>query len=175
MGDAWFDSVKAAAATTEKGMEGIYQVKSNHGLYPKDFIEDLLDKSPGGTHIVIQGTHPDGVELIAVGYRHNSKVTLCFIATKNAGYTREGETYEMKFTDDHENIHVRLISRPALISHFFNSSKCVNKHNQARQYELGLEKKWETCDPYFRLATLFIGVNVVDTWKLNTHTLFSRL
>jgi len=176
MGDTWFGSVKDATDTAEKGMEGIYQVKSNHGLYPKDFIEYSLDGAHGGKHSVMQGTYPDGLETIVVGYHYNSKVTLCFVLTKNAASTREGEPCEMKFTDDHGNVHARLFSRPALISHFFNSSNCVDKHNQARQHELGLEKKWENHDPYFRLATAFIGVNVVDTWKLSTyHTLFWRL
>jgi len=89
MGDAWLGSVKAAEATAEKGMEGIYQVKSNHGLYSKDFIEDLLDEGPGVTHIAMQGTHPDGVELIVGRYHYNSKVSLCFVIIKNAEPTRE--------------------------------------------------------------------------------------
>jgi len=74
MVDTWFGSVKAAAATAEKGMEGIYQVKSNHELHPKGFIEDSLEEAPEGTHIIMEGTHLDGVELIAVGYRYNSKL-----------------------------------------------------------------------------------------------------
>lgn len=35
MGDAWFGSVRAAAAAAKYNMEAVYQVKSNHGLYPK--------------------------------------------------------------------------------------------------------------------------------------------
>ena len=34
MADAWFGSVRAAAATAERVIEDIYQVKINHGLYP---------------------------------------------------------------------------------------------------------------------------------------------
>ena len=116
----------------------------------------------------MQRRHPDGQELIAVGYIYNSKVTLCFIVTKNVGSTREGDPYEMKFTDDHGTVHVRLISQPALMSHLFQKYNCVVKHNQAHQYKLGLKKKWETRNPYFCMATAFIGVNVVDTCKLST-------
>jgi len=58
IGNACFGSIKAAAATVEKGIEGIYLVKSNYGLYPKGFIEDSLEEAPGETHIVMQGTHP---------------------------------------------------------------------------------------------------------------------
>ena len=52
---------------------------------------------------------------------------------------------------------------------FFTQSNCVDKHNQARQYELALEKKWKTDDAYFRLATTMIGMNVTDIWKLAAH------
>ena len=175
MGDAWFGSVKAVAATAERGMEGIYQVKTNHGLYPNMFIEDTLEDTPGGKHIAMQGNAPNGANLIVVGYRYNSKVSLCFVATRNAGSTREGEPYEMKFMDTHGNVHVRLVSRPALISSFFGKSSCVDKHNQARQYELALKKKWETCDPMFCLETTMIGLNTVDIWKLSKYNLlFSK-
>ena len=140
MGDAWFGSVKAASVASKRKMEAVYQIKSNHGLYPKQFIEDALKDGPGGTHIVLEGKHPDGAELIAIGYRYNSKVTLCFVMTKNVGSTKPGTPYEMKFTDLHGNVHVRLVDRPAVISNFFQASNCVDKHNQARQYELALEK-----------------------------------
>ena len=176
MGDAWFGSVKAAAEASKRGMGTIYQIKTNHGLFPKQFIEDALKDGPGGCHIVLEGKHPDGPELVAIGYRYNSKVTLHFVMTKNAGSTKRGSPYEMKFTDSHGNVHVRLVDRPAVISNYFESSNCVDKHNQARQYELGLEKKWDTRDPWFRLTTTLIGINVVDVWKFSLyHTLFSRL
>ena len=177
IGDAWFGSVRAAVEAADRGMESIYQIKTNHGLYPKDFIEEHLKDAPGGTHIVLKGSHPTNEhELIAIGYRYNSKVTLSFVITTNAGSTLKGTPYEMKFTDSHGNVHVRLVDRPSVISQFFESSNCVDKHNQARQYELALEKKWDTRDPYFRLATTLVGINVVDSWKLAFHhTLFSRL
>lgn len=58
----------------------------------------------------MQGSHPDGAGLIAVRYRFISKVLLWFIATKNWGSAREGDPCEMKFTDDHRNVHVRIFS-----------------------------------------------------------------
>ena len=177
MGDAWFGSVRAANEASKRDMNAILQIKSNHGLFPKDFIEEALKDAPGGSHIVLETKHPDGDnELVAIGYRYNSKVTLCFVITKNAGSTGKGTPYEMKFTDSHGNIHVRLVDRPSVISEFFEVSNAVDKHNQARQHELALEKKWDTRDPYFRLVTTLVGINVVDTWKLSMHhTLFSRL
>ncbi len=50
----------------------------------------------------------------------------------------------------------------------------IDKHNQARQFELHLEKCWVTLDPYFRLHTTIIGMNVADCWKVcNYHGLFN--
>ena len=66
-------------------MDAVYQIKSNYRLYPKQYIEDTLKDAPGSTHIVLEGKHPEGAELVAIGYRYNSKVTLCFVITKNGG------------------------------------------------------------------------------------------
>jgi len=65
----------------------------------------------------------------------------------------------MKFIDSHGNVHVRLVDRHSIISYFFGSSNCMDKHNQARQHEYAL-KKWDTRDPYFRLAKLFQKIHV---------------
>ena len=75
----------------------------------------------------------------------------------------------MKFTDNFANIHVRDVDRPDIISHFFKDSNCVDKHNQARQFELELEKKWPTDNAHFRLTRTMYGVGVTDTWKLAAH------
>ena len=85
-------------------MEGVFQVKGGHSLYPKKFIEHVLEGSPGGVHIVLRGKHPSGVTLVAIGYRYSSKKTLFFVMTENAGSTAAGEPYEMKFTDKYGNV-----------------------------------------------------------------------
>ena len=138
-GDAWFGSVKCAVALSQRGRAFVGQIKSNHSLFPKDYIEDKLKDAPGGTHIVLKATYQE-VDIIAVGYRYSSKKTLHFILTSDGGSTTPGEPYEMKFTDTYGNIHVRDVDRPDVISCFFKDSNCVDKHNQARQFELGLEK-----------------------------------
>ena len=103
-GDAWFGSVRAAANMASTGYECVLQVKQNTGLYPKEFIEDALKDSPGGVHIVLKGRHPNGHNLIAIGYRYSSKKTLLFIMTEGAGSTTPGQPYEMKFTDAYGNV-----------------------------------------------------------------------
>ena len=72
-GDSWFGSVKAAAKLAGMGVESVMQVKQNSALYPKEYIENALTNSPGGVHIVLKGRHPEGHNLIALGYRYSSK------------------------------------------------------------------------------------------------------
>ena len=82
------------------------------------------------------------------------------------GSTVLGEPYRMKYTDRYGNLCERLVDRPDFISRYFNDSNTIDAHNHVRQSELGLEKKWPSKDPYFRLATTLVGMCVTDTWKL---------
>lgn len=164
-GDAWFGSVTAVSELALRGFEGVMQVKQNHGLYPKKVIEDALKESPGGVHIILKGTLHENT-IIAIGYRYNSKKTLFFAMTSNAGTTEPGRPYEMKYTDPFGNVKTRLVSRPAVLSDFFLDSNTIDCHNQSRQYDLALEKCWQTQDAYFRLVTTLIGITVTDCWKL---------
>ena len=165
-GDAWFGSVKAVALAAEKGHLAMLQVKNNKALYPKDFINSTLSGMPGGVHIVLEATHSNGTPLIALGYRYSKKTTLFFIFHRDAGSTLPGTPYEMKYTDDYGNVQIRLIDCPDIVSCFYKDSNLIDMHNQVRQSELALEKKWVTQCGYFRLATTLIGISVVDCWKL---------
>ena len=85
-GDAWFGSVQCAISMAQRGRYFFGQVKSNHSLFPKDYIEEALKDVPGGSHIVLKCTHKE-VELIALRYQYSSKRTLHFIFTSDAGST----------------------------------------------------------------------------------------
>jgi hypothetical protein len=141
-------------------------VKNNSGLFPKSFIVDALENAPGGVHIVMKGTAPNGIDLVAIGYRYSTKTTLFFVATADAGSTTPGKPYEMKYTDDHCNVCVCLMEHPDIVSKFFLDSNTIDKHNQSRQYYLTLEKTWLMQDPYFHLATTLLGIITVNTWIL---------
>ena len=135
----------------------------------------MLKDAPGGTHIILTGKGPKGSPLMAIGYRYSSKSTLFFCCTQNAGSTRQGKPYEMKFTDSFGNVCVRLVDRPEVISDFFQAANVIDTANHVRQYELALEKKWCTHDPYFRLRTTMEGIGVAQTWFLSRyHGLFER-
>ena len=48
----------------------MFQVKQYSALFPKDFISTALEDAPGGVSIVLDGVAPNGVPLIALGYRY---------------------------------------------------------------------------------------------------------
>jgi hypothetical protein len=105
------------------------------------------------------------VELLAIGYKYNSRKVLCFVCTKDAGPTTSGVAYQAKWTDEYGNVRARPVERPEVISRYFYYSDVVDSHNHARQALLGLEKKWATQNCWFRLDCTFIGVTLTDAWK----------
>jgi len=144
-------------------------VKQYHSLFPKAFIEEALKEAPGGVHIILEGTPQCEVPLIAVGYRYSRETVLHFILTKKAESLKEGKPYEMKYTDSYGNVCIRYVDRPDEISKFYASSNVIDTHNQLRQDLLQLEKKWLTKNPYFRLTTSLLGINVTHTFLLANH------
>jgi hypothetical protein len=111
-----------AAALSAKGPRAVLQVKNNSGLFPKSFIMDALENAPGGVHIVLKGTAPNGIDLVAIGYRYSTKTTLCFVATADAGSTTPGKVYEMIYTNDHGNVCECIVECPDIVSKFFLDS-----------------------------------------------------
>jgi hypothetical protein len=117
--------------------------------------------------IILESIHKN-VPLVAICYRYSSRTTLFFVAMKDAGITKKGNSYEMKYTDDWGNVHVCYVDRPEIISKFVERSNMIDK-NQVHQSELALEKCWLTHNPYFRLHTTILGFTVVDCYKLAEH------
>ncbi len=131
-GNAWFGSVEAAVMLAKAGYKAVLQIKTGHGVFPKKKFEDTLKDAPGGVWIVLQLTY-QGIPLVAIWYHYSTRTTLCFVATKDAGSTTKGKPYQMKYTDDWGNIHIRDVCWPDIISKFFESSNMIDKHNQAHQ------------------------------------------
>ncbi len=88
---------------------------------------------------MLLSTH-QGVPLVAITYRYSTRTTLHFVATKDAGSTYKGSPYHIKYTDDWGNVHILDVDRPDIISNFFETSNMIDKHNQACQADLALEK-----------------------------------
>jgi hypothetical protein len=164
--DALFGIFKTVSEVSRCGHEGVFQVKQNHSLCPKTFIEEALKEAPGRVHIALEGTTQCEVTLIAVGYRYSRKTILFFVLTKNSGSLTDGKPYDMKYTDSYRNVCTRLVDNPDAASKFFATLNVIDTHNQLRQDLLQLKKKWLTKNPYFRLSTTLLGVNVTDTFLL---------
>mmetsp|Transcript_23044 Transcript_23044/g.22118 ORF Transcript_23044/g.22118 Transcript_23044/m.22118 type:complete len:83 (+) Transcript_23044:1908-2156(+) len=63
------------------------------------------------------------------------------------------------------NLCVRYVARLQIISNYFKYSNKVDVHNQVRLFDVGLEKKWVTSNPYFCLYTTQLGMILTDSWK----------
>ena len=87
------------------GHQAVMQVKTNSGLFPKKFIADMLDGMPGGVKIVLKGTD-----------RYNTKTSLFFVTTEEAGNMMPGNLYIMKYTDDFGNLCTQEVEWPNMLS-----------------------------------------------------------
>jgi hypothetical protein len=168
-GDSWFGHVCLADNFGQQGIRAMLQIKTGHALYPAKFMEEKLKEAPDGCWITMKGKAPRGTDLLAIGYKYNSKCVLKFVATSDAGSTKAGTPYDMKFCDSYNNVCVHKVDRPAIVSQFFDDSNCIDSHNHVRQFELALEKRWFTRDPFFRLHTTLTGITVNDVWRLSQY------
>ncbi len=91
------------------------------------------------------------IDLVCIGYKYNKKKVLTFVLSKGAGLTLEGVPYEARFPDIFGNVCIYHVSRPQVVSNHFKYCNMVDLHNQVRQFNLALEKKWVTQNVYFRL------------------------
>ena len=149
LGDSWFASVDAAVELKKRfNANFIGVVKTNHSRYPKKWLEETMKDWPPGSHVVLETTHSD-VALFACGYKYNKRKVCCFIFSKGAGHTEPGRCYEAKWKDENGNTMTRDIPRPQVISKYFTDSNVIDVFNQARQFDLRLEKFWVTDDGFF--------------------------
>ena len=160
--DSGFGGLDMCVELAKLGLCALIHIKGAHALFPKEALDDALRGHPGGSHLEME-TIIDGIKFIAIGYKYNSKKSLFFLAPEGAGATGEGEPYVTKWPDSDGNILTRNVVRLVLASRYFLCLNKVDKHNQLRQSELALEKKWVTTDGWFRLFTTLVGINVVDT------------
>ncbi len=127
-----------------------------------------MTEHPSGAHLVLEGRATEGVDLIAIGYKCNSRKVISFICHRNAGSTKCTGLYEAKWKDENNNTQTRRVPRPDIIDRYFRKSNLVDLHNQARQSELRLEKHWVTQTCYFdcslrclEWSSLIVGRRVV--------------
>ncbi|GFH47221.1 hypothetical protein CTEN210_08413 [Chaetoceros tenuissimus] len=174
--DSWFGSV-----TTIVGLltllphkkRGVMNIKTATSGYPKAFLEQKMEKWPGGSHLVLTAT-VNNIKLYAVGYKYSSKKTMCFIFPENTVSTEPGDPYIARYKDENGNNRTREVRRPECCSFYFQNSNVIDVLNQLRQHDLRLEKFWVTRDGYFRIITTVFGICVVDCWRGYRHHLSPR-
>ena len=172
-GDAWFGSVPSVLAAAQNNCNLVCVVKTAHRQYPKKYLQDKMKPWPPGSNLVLQATI-HGVKMYAVGYKYSKHKVLCFLYNHGAGTIQRGEPYVAKWKDRRGNTHTKYVPRPDVISRYFADSNKVDTHNQARQFDLHLEKAWVSRCGFFRLATTLFGLCVVDAWKGYKHHLCPR-
>ena len=82
--DSWFSGVTTAEEALAKGVNYYGPVKNIEKGFCLDTLEKLMKYQPVGSYLVMKSTpkFPDGRPLMAIGYKHNSRKVLSFIATK---------------------------------------------------------------------------------------------
>lgn len=160
--------MQAAVAMSKRGLNFIGVIKQAHSLFPKDYLQDILQPLPAASRLVLTA-NVDGQDLVAVGYKYNRRKVLFFVSTAGVADITDGEPYVQRWADEHMNLCTREVPRPALISRYFSDSPKVDNHNQSRQHDLALEELWLTQDCWFRLHTTLQGILATDVWKLIKH------
>ena len=145
------------------GHHAVMVVKTNHSHFPKKFLDEEMKGMSGGCWVTLRGKcGHTGVELVAIGYKYNSKKVLHFVMTLGAGKTSKGDPYHMKFNNVHGNVCHRDVAWPAALSRYFKYSNRVDVNNKMQQHNLVLEECWVTGSGWFRLWTTFVGWTVTD-------------
>ena len=128
---------------------------------------------PSGMHLVLDMMH-EGVDLLAIGYKYNSKKVICFVCTAGCGNTMPGKPYEAKWMDANNNVMSRKVPRPQIASTYFQLCNTIDKHNHAWQFELHLKKHWVMSDGYFCIFTTILDMRVTNAWKAYKHHINAR-
>jgi hypothetical protein len=171
LGDSWFTGVKVAEWAAEQDHAYFGALKTSTKYTPFQELIDKMQDYPSGAYLVMECTTPKGHKLICVGYKYSASKVLVFLGTKNSGFTKPGEPYIARFPDANGNVAQRNVLRPDVISNYFNDSNVIDSHNQARQYELALEKRWIVENGYFRVDTTLLGMTVTDCWRAYKHAM----
>jgi hypothetical protein len=171
LGDSWFTGVKVAEWAAEQGHSYFGALKTSTKCTPFQELIDKMATFPSGSDLVMECKTPKGHDLICIGYKYSARKVLVFLGTKNSGSTEPGEPYIARFPDANGNVAQRAVPRPDVVSRYFNDSNVIDSHNQARQFELALEKQWITQYCWFRVATTLLGMTVTDCWRAYKHAM----
>ena len=109
------------------------------------------------------------MNLVAIGYKYNTKKVLHFVTTLESGRTEKGTPYKEKYNDRFGNVCYQDVPHPVVILTNFLYINAVDVNNQLRQSHLALEEFLVTTNGWFQLFTTIMGMMVTDAWFLREH------
>ncbi len=176
--DSWFGNMGSMRALTQvdpmtgRRRDVIFSIKQGYALFPKKQIEALLKDATPGCHAIFRGfDRTTEQHLWAIGWKFNSSTKcLKFLATETAGSIGPSPNpYKIRFPDQFGNLVFRNIPRPGIVDNYYRYNNVIDVHNNYRQHNLGLEKKWITFNPMFRWLTTLTALHVTDCYYLARH------
>ena len=170
--DAGFGSIPLAVALFRMKVHFILAVKTAYRYSPLKDMQAHMANKPSGTRLFAK-TNIDGADLVFAAYRYNSKKTLFFVFSKGAGSTADGQPYVASYRDKRGMHSTREVRRPSVISRYFFCMPRIDSHNQMRQKELALEKKWVPKGEggcWFRIFTTILGMTTTDAHLMAHHS-----
>jgi hypothetical protein len=163
--DSGWGGVSQVVAFAKRGLGCLIHIKNSHAGFPMEILEKNLRGMPGGSHLEMK-CDIDGIVVIALGYKFNSKKTLFFSFAEGCATTTPGEPYVTQWPDELGNVLTREVDRPAAPARYFLTFNYADTHDHRRQHELALEEAWVGKDANagkFRMYTSIFGITVVDT------------
>jgi Transposase IS4 len=171
-GDAWFGSVMTCVELMKrKKVHSTFVVKGHNFLFPQAVLHSVLEarhgERPAGHWVTMTATISD-VPIIALAYAWSQKGVSYFVST--CGSTEVCPIkYESKFEDEWGNTEYKELNRPKLAHFLYEYLPLIDEHNKQRQSILGLERRWLTKCPWFRLLCTVLGMCTVDMHRLYRH------
>jgi hypothetical protein len=169
--DSGWGGVSQVLAFAKRGLGCLVHIKNSSAGFPMVELEKNLRGMPGGSHLEMKSTI-DGIVIIALAYKFNSKKTLFFSFAEGCATTTAGQPYVTQWPDENGNVLTREVDRPAAPSRYFLTFNSADTHDHRRQHELALEQTWVGKGPdagKFRIYTSIEGITIVDTFLAVIH------
>ena len=107
LGNSWFTSVQAATELSVRGHHFISILKTSHSSSPKDFVSETMKDWPSGSHLLLQRTTRQEIDLCALGH-------------KNITVKRFFSFYSLKVLATHSrDHHIRLLGKTIMATLVF--------------------------------------------------------
>ena len=98
---------------------------------------------------------------MAIAYAWMSQKGVSYFVSTRGSTEPSPIKYQSKFEDEWGNTIVWEIDRPEVAHFLYEYLPLIDEHNKQRQSLLGLERRCQTKDPWFRLLCTLMGMSIV--------------